>query len=126
MTISDTQMQDLLAALTEALRADDANVDALITQYDAPMREVAPFLALISRLHRSYVRVQPSRRFTRRLRAELLGTPQTDVIARIRYLPARVQIAALVALVAGITMLLTRLRFLLPVPRPQTSDLGLG
>jgi hypothetical protein len=102
-------MDDLLSALTDAIIADDAAIDGIVTRYGVPRGDVEPFIHLVRRLHVALVGVRPSRRFVRRLQTELLGQQRIGVIGRIRYLPPRVQIAAMVAVVAGF-MLISRRR----------------
>jgi hypothetical protein len=53
--------------------------------------------------------VQPSRRFVRRLKQDLVTPEDYNVLTRVRRLPPRVQIAAGIALIAGF-MLLSRRR----------------
>jgi hypothetical protein len=109
----DVQLQDLLSAVTDAMLADPAqDVQAIINGYAVPRAEVDSLMGIIYRLHLTLVGAQPSRRFVQRLKRELLGAPgPRGVVARIRYLPPRVQIAAGIALIAGF-MLLTRRRML--------------
>ncbi|HEX2908437.1 MAG TPA: hypothetical protein VHO69_16305 [Phototrophicaceae bacterium] len=104
---TELQIQDLLSAVTDALLADAANVDMIVAQYAVPRSEVDSFVGIIRRLHVALVGAQPSRRFVRRLKNDLIGVSNQNVVSRIRYLPARVQIAAGIALVAGF-MLFTR------------------
>ncbi|MBC6934692.1 MAG: hypothetical protein DWB42_02510 [Chloroflexi bacterium] len=116
---TEVQLLDLLSAVTDALLADDsADVDTIITQYAVPRAEVDSLVEIIRRLHMTLVGAQPSRRFVRRLKHDLVGSSDRNVVARIRYLPARVQIAAGIALVAGF-MLLTRHRMLDEVKREK-------
>jgi hypothetical protein len=116
---TEVQLLDLLSAVTDALLADDsADVDTIITQYAVPRAEVDSLVEIIRRLHMTLVGAQPSRRFVRRLKHDLVGLSDRNVVARIRYLPARVQIAAGIALVAGF-MLLTRHRMLDEVKREK-------
>jgi hypothetical protein len=120
--MAEVQIQDFLSALTDALRDERTNVDAVITQYDVPRQEVEPLVTLIRRLRMSLTPVKPSRRFANRLRDDLQGAPQYNVINRIRYLPAHVHIAAGVALLAGFFMLITRRRVTLGTQRkPQEA-----
>lgn len=111
---NDTILENLLSAVTDALLADTANLDAIIGQYDVSRSEVNSFVNLIRRLHVTLVGVQPSKRFIRRLKSDLMGESEANVIARVRHLPPRVQIAAGVALVAGF-MLLSRRRLAVDV-----------
>lgn len=108
---SDLPMQNLLAAVTDALLTDDAQIDAIIAQYQLPADQVTGAVNLIRRLHFTLVGVHPSRKFARRLRQDLVGAPDRNLINRVRYLPPRVQIAAGVALIAGF-MLLSRRRMI--------------
>ena len=108
MTQSPTDLQNLLAAVTEAIISDERNLDAIVTRYAVPRAEVEGLIKIIQRLHVVLVGVRPSRRFAQRLRQDLMGQ-QLNVITRLRYLPPRVQIAAGVALIAGF-MLLSRRR----------------
>jgi hypothetical protein len=105
----NTQLENLLAILTEAILAEDGEIDQLIRRYDMSGAEVEGFVRLIQRLHTVLIGVRPSRRFVQRLKQDLMGQPHWNVIARIRYLPPRVQIAAGIALIAGF-MLLSRRR----------------
>lgn len=106
---SDLELQALLSAVTDALLADEqADLDGIIRQYDVPRTQVDSLVWLIRRLHVTLVGAQPSKRFVRRLKHDLVGTERSNVVARIRYLPPRVQIAAGVALVAGFMLLTYR------------------
>lgn len=107
--LSDMQIENLLSAVTDALLAENTNVDAIVRQYKVPRNDVESFVRVINRLHIVLVGVQPSRRFVRRLKQDLVGAPNRNVLSRVRHLPPRVQIAAGIALVAGF-MLLSRRR----------------
>src|SRR5688572_13187219 len=108
---SDVHIQNLLSAITDALLAEDANLDQIVEHYNVSRAQVEGAIFLIRRLHQALVGVQPSRRYVRRLKQDLVGAPDTNLINRVRYLPPRVQIAAGVALLAGF-MILTRRRML--------------
>lgn len=108
--VTELQLQDLLSAVTDALLADEnADMDIIVAHYSVPRTEVESLMRVIRRLHLALVGAQPSRRFVRRLKNDLVGSSNRDMVARIRYLPPRVQLAAGIALVAGF-MLLTRRR----------------
>lgn len=112
MPRTDAQIEDLLAAVTDALLMDDsADLDTIVTQYNVPRTDVAGLVTLISRLHVLLVGARPSNRFVRRLKRDLMGAPQRGMVYRIRHLPPRVQIAAGVALIAGF-MIITRRRMM--------------
>jgi hypothetical protein len=104
----DMQIENLLSAVTDALLAENTNIDAISRQYQVPRSEVDSFVRVINRLHLALVGVQPSRRFVRRLKQDLVGVPNRNVLSRVRHLPPRVQIAAGIALVAGFMFLSRR------------------
>lgn len=106
---SNTPIENLISALTEAIMAEEGDIDRIISRYDVSRADVEGFVKIIRRLHTTLVGVRPSRRFVYRLKQDLMGQPHWGVIARIRYLPPRVQIAAGIALIAGF-MLLSRRR----------------
>jgi hypothetical protein len=101
------QMSDMLVTVTDTLLAGK-NVDSVLNAYGVTRKQVASYLSLIVGLKKALVSVQPSRRFSHRLKQDLMGAPRMNVITRIRYLPPRVQIAAGVALMAGFLLLLRR------------------
>lgn len=104
----DMQIENLLSAVTDALLAENNNIDAISRQYQVSRKEVDSFVRVINQLHLALVGVQPSRRFVRRLKQDLIGVPNRNVLSRVRHLPPRVQIAAGIALVAGFMFLSRR------------------
>ena len=116
---NDLELQNLLSAVTEALLADsNSDIDAILGRYAVPRADVEGLVGIIRRLHVTLVGAQPSRRFVRRLKAELVGEHHRNLVARVRYLPPRVQIAAGIALVAGF-MLLSRRRMMDDIHQEQ-------
>lgn len=109
--MGQSNLENLLAAVTDAILQDEADIDHIVHRYNVRRAEVEGFVRVIRRLHVTLVGVRPSRRFAYRLRQELLGRPEWNVINRVRFLPPRVQIAAGVALLAGF-MLLSRRRLI--------------
>jgi len=108
---NNLELENLLSAVTEAMLADDQrDLDSIVSRYAVPRQDVEGLIGMIRRLHITLVGVQPSRRFVGRLRHELVGS-RYNMVARVRYLPPRVQIAAGIALVAGF-MLLSRRRMI--------------
>jgi hypothetical protein len=105
---SETQLQDLLSAVTDALLAEDRNIDPIISRYQVSPTQVNVLVAIIRRLHMTMVGAQPSQQFVRRLKQDLMGEPVPNVIMRIRRLPPRVQIAAGIALLAGFMLIQRR------------------
>ncbi len=109
MAQEPSELESLLAALTEAILQDEQDLDRIVSRYAVPRADLVGLVNLIQRLHVVLVGVRPSRRFAQRLRLELMGEQQSGVINRLRYLPPRVQIAGGIVLVAGF-MLLSRRR----------------
>jgi len=121
--MSDENMvQDLLNDLTDVLLSeqDSRQLNRLLRHYDEDSDQHR-LLHLIQQIHRTLIWQEPSDKFTRRLKQDLMGTQESGVLARLRYLPARVQVAAGVAVVAGF-MLITRRR--LTEPSDDTADVA--
>jgi hypothetical protein len=109
----DTRMEELYAALTDAItnEASEEEINALITAHQIPhSREVSRMVRLIQDLHTTLLGVQPASRFVRELRRDLLAAYEDGLVHRIRRLPARVQLAALLVMIGGFAMLFTRRR----------------
>lgn len=119
--MGQSNFENLLAAMTEAIMEDGQDLDHIVRRYAVQRQEVEGFIHIIRRLHVALVGVRPSRRFAYRLRQELLGQPEWNVINRVRFLPARVQIAAGVALLAGF-MLLSRRRLIAELTDSPAPD----
>ncbi len=106
---SETNMHHLLAAVTDALIADEyADIENIAAQYDVPRKDVNSLLHLIRRLRGTMRIAEPNPAFARRLKQDLLGKKQAGILWRIRRLPARVQVAAGLALMGGFMLLLRR------------------
>jgi hypothetical protein len=98
----NTDLETLITAVTDAILSG-GNGTSLVPP--TRRREMESFIPLIRALNKSYVRVRPSRRYLARVQHDLAGEQYT-VLERVRYLPPRVQIAALFAIVAGLLVLL--------------------
>lgn len=102
---NDLELQNLLSAVTDALlEKQSSSIEGIVDRYAVPRQEVDSFVYLIRQLHQTLVGAQPSQRFVKRLQHDLVGS-NGNLVARIRYLPPRVQIAAGLALVAGFIIL---------------------
>ena len=102
---NDLELENLLSAVTDALLGNQpGSIDSIVGRYAVPRHEVDGLVSIIRRLHVTLVGVQPSQRFVKRLRNDLVGSNR-NLVTRIRYLPPRVQIAAGIALVAGFIIL---------------------
>jgi hypothetical protein len=108
---SQHPLDDLLSAVTDALLTGEDELDTIIAQYDVPRSNVENLVLFIRRLHQTLVGVQPSPRFVQKLKRDLIGTEETGLVSRVRYLPPRVQMAAGVVAIAGF-MLLARRRLI--------------
>lgn len=119
---SETQMQAYLSEMTDALLAGE-DVERVRRQYeDIDAAERAELDDLLQRLDARLEPVTPRAEFKARLKADLLDEPQpTGVLWQIRKLPARVQMAAVAALVGGF-MLIVQRRFLGEDPAHSTSS----
>lgn len=104
----DARTEAFLAALTDALLAGSADPGALAAQYSMPRAQAESYARTISALQAALVPVQPSRRFVRLLRQDLIGPENTSVVASVRSLPPRVRLAAGLALLAGFALIVLR------------------
>lgn len=104
----DLPLINLLSALTDAILADEKDLDAITRQYDVPRRDLEGMVRIIRRLHVALIGVRPSPRFVAQLKTDLMGERRMSMVNRVRYLPPRVQIAAGIALVAGFMLLARR------------------
>lgn len=105
--LSETQMPDLLDAITDALLTEQQDIEKLLKQYGVPRGSLDGMIHLIRDLREMFVWQQPSDAFVKNLKRELLGEPE-GLVQRVRALPGRVQIAAGMALVAGCALILSR------------------
>ena len=99
-------MQNLLDALAAALRQDD-DIEELIKQSAVPHDEAESLADLIQSLQAALVPVEPTARFTEELEAQLMNT-RRGVVTRVRQMPARVHIAAVLAVAAGFGLIVWR------------------
>lgn len=106
--LSDVQLQNLLTALTDDLLAENGDVNTLAERYQISSAEAHSLLELIDHMNQTFVPVQPSERFVRRLQQDLMGGESSNVLVRVRKLPPRVQLAAGLALMAGFVFLSRR------------------
>ena len=111
----NSQLEDLLAAHTDALLAGLEDFDPQFANYgiaSSQAAEATNLLGLAFRLRETLTPVAPSEEFTRRLRNELVGAEQpVTLLVRWRKLPAHYQLAAKLGgltLTAGLLLLATR------------------
>lgn len=109
---SEVRLENLLAAVTDAMLADETELDRIFERYAISRVDVEALLNIIHRLKVTLVGVRPGRRYVARLRHDLMSqADQRNMIDRWRTLPARVQIAAVLALMAGFVLLSRRAAF---------------
>ncbi len=99
-------MQDLLDAITFALQQDD-DIESLIKQSAVPYSEAESLANVIQGLQAALVPVEPTAQFTEQLEAQLMDT-RRGVVTRVRQMPARVHIAAVLAVAAGFGLIVYR------------------
>lgn len=104
---SDVNMQNLLDAITVALQQDD-DIEHLTKNSSVPREEMDRLVDVIQSLHTTLVPVEPSAKFADRLQSELMGTRPRGVVKTVRQMPARVHVAAIVAVVAGFVVIAYR------------------
>jgi hypothetical protein len=102
--MNEPQLQDLLSAFTDALLRNDDEAERLLERAVLP-REASSLVSLTRRLHSSITPVEPSAAFSRRLKADLMGQERQSLVWHWRQLPARVHIAAILALFGGFGLL---------------------
>lgn len=107
----NTPMEDLFDEITAALLTEQYNIDHIIEKYNVPKGNVNNFVGLIHSLRDTLTVQTPSEHFVKDLKRELLNQKNDGLFERLRYLPARVQIAAGLTLVAGF-LLISRRRVL--------------
>lgn len=99
-------MQDLLDAITLALQQDD-DIEPLMRQSAVPCGEAESLANVIQDLQAALVPVEPTAQFTEQLKAQLMNT-RRGVVTRVRQMPARVHIAAVLAVAAGFGLIAYR------------------
>jgi hypothetical protein len=97
---SDVTWQNYLDEATDAILANRP-LEPVRKLHNMAASEDMKLIALIQDLNCNIVEMKPSPQFSRQLKAELLGIEQKGVVWRIRKMPARVQIAAIIAAALG-------------------------
>ena len=103
---SDVNTQNFLDAVAAALQQDD-DIEELIKQAAVPYDEAESLADLIQSLQAVFAPIEPADRFTEDLEAQLMNT-RRGVVTRVRQMPARVHIAALLAVAAGFGLIVRR------------------
>jgi hypothetical protein len=114
-------IEAFLNAATDAV-IDQRTIPAAWSEhYDVTPSEAASWLALIRGLSAALVLVKPSKSFSGHLKSELIGRDRT-MVERVRQLPPRVQIAATLAVAAGLWLLARRRYAALAAAVEMVSD----
>lgn len=105
-TATEAPLRNLLDSITTRLQRGDA-VDPFIGQAEEDHGEVEDIVELIQSLHTSLTPMNPDQEYAESLRANLLdGRP--GVAGRVRQMPARLSLAAILAVFAGCLLLMLR------------------
>lgn len=109
---SDVTWQNYLEEATEVIIADKP-LEPVRRLHNITAAEDMKFIGIIQDLHCNLVEIKPSPQFAKQLKEDLLGVEQQGVVWRIRKMPARVQIAAIIAAalggIGGILLIIQRL-----------------
>ncbi|GEM_PF-1779085 len=103
---SDVKMQALLDAVTVALQHDD-DIDKIIRKSSIPREDVDGLVDVIHSLNANLIPVQPSAAFAEQLHSELMGA-RPNVVNRVVQMPARVHVAAILAVIIGFVLIIYR------------------
>ena len=99
---SSDYWENLLDEVTDALLNGNTDIDSILTKED---EKAAPFMALIDGLQNALFVREPSDTFVKSLKRELVGK---DSSVLDQFVPAQVQIAAGMAVVAGFALIARR------------------
>jgi|GEM_PF-2579290 hypothetical protein len=113
MTLSqlyDERLQNYIETLTSATLQGEADVEVLAATYNIPLNEAQELAEIVCELDEMFSEVEPSLAFRQQLHAQLVGKPRAGLLSRWHRLPARVRIAATVALLIAM-LILGRRRF---------------
>lgn len=92
MTLSDVQIQNLLAEHAEAVIAGKADLEALLAAHGIPAdSRIAQLLFLAERLYVAMPEVRPSPEFVQSLYVELVGSGNITLLDRLRQIQTELQ-----------------------------------
>jgi hypothetical protein len=97
---SDVTWQNYLDDATETIKADRP-LEPIRKLHNISASDDTKLIGLIQDLNANLVEIKPSAQFARQLKADLLGIEEKGLVPRIRKMPARVQIAAIIAAALG-------------------------
>lgn len=120
MMMNSAQMDDFLAAVTDAVLHGERNTERIAQRYGVPEADANQIVPLIRHLKDAHRSERSSPQFRRKLYRDLMGAPEYTLVERVRYLPPRVQLAAGAAVSITAVLLLIG-RYGLPVLRLATG-----
>lgn len=103
---AETDLRELLDDLRGALQSPDS-LDPASTPADAGQDDLENLVDIVQALHASMKPQQPRPDFAAGLRADLLNE-EPGVVERVRQMPPRVRLAAILAVFAGCGLLMLR------------------
>ncbi|MDE2859643.1 MAG: hypothetical protein OXN94_17485 [Chloroflexota bacterium] len=106
---ADAKAQDFVDDITGALQQGNS-LDPLVDLPDGAREEVVDLVSVIQGLRDTLLPVEPSAEFAAHLKTQLLES-EAGLAARLRKMPARLHVAAILALFAGFSLLLSRRLF---------------
>lgn len=106
---ADEKTQDFVDNITGALQQGNS-LDSLVDLSDGVHEEYADLVSVIQDLRDTLLPVEPSAEFAAHLKTQLLES-EAGLVARLRKMPARLHVAAILALCAGFSLLLSRRLF---------------
>ncbi len=106
---ADEKAQDFVDNITGALQQGHS-LDPLVDLSDGVHEEYADLVSVIQGLRDTLVPVEPSAAFATHLKTQLLEN-EAGLAARFRKKPARLHVAAILAVFAGFSLLLSRRLF---------------
>ena len=106
---ADEKAQDFVDNITGALQQGQS-LDPLVDLSDGVHEEYADLVSVIQGLRDTLVPVEPSAGFAAHLKTQLLEN-EAGLAARFRKKPARLHVAAILAVFAGFSLLLSRRLF---------------
>lgn len=101
----EVRIREFASDATEAMLDGHVNIRALARRHNISLSEARELTEMVRHLESALVDVKPSTQFKRRLRADLIGAPPKGLLSRLRSLPPRLQIAAVVAIIAAMALL---------------------
>ncbi|MCY4021748.1 MAG: hypothetical protein OXG39_20280 [Chloroflexi bacterium] len=117
---ADAKAQEFADNITAALQQGNS-LDPIADFSDGAREEHVDLISVIQGLCDTLVPVEPSAEFAAHLKTQLLES-EAGMAARLRKMPARLHIAAILALFAGFSLLLSRRLFGASAPQDMSEE----